>query len=39
MLEKINLLNLNEKELGELVVSLGMKKFYGKQISIGYIKK
>lgn len=32
MLEKINLLNLNEKELGELVVSLGMKKFYGKQI-------
>ncbi len=32
MTEKINLLNLNEKELGELVVSLGMKKFYGKQI-------
>lgn len=32
MSNKINLLNLNEKELGELVVSLGMKKFYGKQI-------
>lgn len=32
MIEKINLLNLNEKELEDLVVSLDMKKFYGKQI-------
>ena len=32
MSEKINLLNLNQQELEELVISLGMKKFYGKQI-------
>lgn len=32
MSDKINLLNLNQKELEEFVVSLGMKKFYGKQI-------
>lgn len=32
MSEKINLLNLNQQELEDLVVSLGMKKFYGKQI-------
>lgn len=32
MSEKINLLNLNQQELEELVLSLGMKKFYGKQI-------
>ncbi|MGL6113797.1 23S rRNA (adenine(2503)-C(2))-methyltransferase RlmN [Cetobacterium sp. SF1] len=33
MSEKINLLNLNEKELQDFVVNeLGMKKFYGKQI-------
>ena len=32
MTEKINLLNLNQQELEELVISLGMKKFYGKQI-------
>lgn len=33
MSEKINLLNLNEKELQEFVVNeLGMKKFHGKQI-------
>ena len=34
MSEKINLLNLNQQELEELVVSLGIKKFYGKQIFI-----
>ena len=32
MTDKINLLNLNQKELEDLVISLGMKKFYGKQI-------
>lgn len=32
MSEKINLLNLNQQELEELVISLGMKRFYGKQI-------
>ncbi len=32
MSEKINLLNLNQQELEEFVVSLGMKKFYGKQL-------
>ena len=32
MSEKINLLNLNQQELEELVISLGMKNFYGKQI-------
>lgn len=32
MSEKINLLNLDEKELTNFVLSLGMKKFYGKQI-------
>lgn len=32
MSEKINLLNLNQQELEELVISIGMKKFYGKQI-------
>lgn len=32
MSEKINLLNLNQQELEELVISLGMKKIYGKQI-------
>ncbi|MBC2856756.1 MAG: 23S rRNA (adenine(2503)-C(2))-methyltransferase RlmN [Cetobacterium sp.] len=32
MSNKTNLLNLNEKELQEYIVSLGMKKFYGKQI-------
>lgn len=32
MSEKINLLNLNQQELEELVISLGMKKFYGKEI-------
>ena len=32
MSEKINLLNLNQRGLEELVISLGMKKFYGKQI-------
>ena len=29
---KIALLNLSEKELTDLILSLGMKKFYGKQI-------
>ena len=33
MSEKINLLNLNQQELEEFVVSLGMKKFYGKQLA------
>ena len=32
MSNKINLLNLNEQELTDFIVSLGMKKFYGKQI-------
>lgn len=32
MSNKVNLLNLDEKELTDFVVSLGMKKFYGKQI-------
>ena len=32
MTDKINLLNLNQKELEDLVISLGMKKFYRKQI-------
>ena len=32
MSERINLLNLNQKELEEFLVSLGMKKFYGKQL-------
>ncbi|MBQ3436897.1 MAG: 23S rRNA (adenine(2503)-C(2))-methyltransferase RlmN [Fusobacterium sp.] len=30
--EKINILNLTKAELTDLVVSLGMKKFYGKEI-------
>ena len=29
---KLNLLNLDEKEITEYILSLGMKKFYGKQI-------
>ena len=32
ILQKLNLLNLDEKELTDYIVSLGMKKFYGKQI-------
>ena len=32
MTEKINLLNLDEKELQEFALSLGMKKFQGKQL-------
>ena len=29
---KLNLLNLDEKELTDYILSLGMKKFYGKQV-------
>ena len=29
---KLNLLNLDEKEMTDYILSLGMKKFYGKQI-------
>lgn len=32
MSQKINLLNLTKKELGDFIVEKGMKKFYGKQI-------
>lgn len=37
--EKINILNLTKAELTNLVVSLGMKKFYGKEIFIWLHKK
>ena len=30
--EKINILNLTQEELTELLVSLGLKKFYGKEV-------
>lgn len=33
-MNKINLLNLNEEELTKFIISLNMKKFYGKQIFI-----
>lgn len=39
MKDKINLLNLTEKELIELVATLGMKKFVGKQIFTWLHKK
>lgn len=37
--EKINILDLTKKELMDLVVSLGMKKFYGKEIFVWLHKK
>lgn len=39
MSEKINLLNLNQQELEELVISLGMKNFMGSKYLTGFIKK
>jgi len=37
--EKINILNLTQEELTELLVSLGLKKFYGKEVFIWLHKK
>jgi len=37
--EKINILNLTLEELTELLVSLGLKKFYGKEVFIWLHKK
>lgn len=38
-IERVNILNLTKQELTELVISLGMKKFYGKEIFIWLHKK
>ena len=37
--EKVNILNLTQEELTEFLVSLGLKKFYGKKSLFGYIRR
>ena len=37
--EKINILNLSQEELTDFLVSLGLKKFYGKEVFIWLHKK
>ena len=37
--EKVNILNLTQEELTEFLVSLGLKKFYGKEVFIWLHKK